>query len=603
MSTLAINTTIIEYQEFVQVPSVQDMGSFDNSEFAAIMERAKELRSSELKDELQSRAERIKEDIRQRQKHEDNLQEDAETFKARRKKLSQRNMEVFQAQTLLPQNVQTQISQSLMGSGQLDKGLRGLELSGNERPTKLLKNLLENIKGEGSLWSLDRECLPALGRIMLSSGAATETVSEIMAKLSKGPLTLDRVLKAVSQVEGDLSMASLNALPGEGEAGAEDLFALMGQNLQPNSSLTVTDEGLGALGQYFLSLGLSAEAVKAVTSQFQAGESFSDQSLRNLLNNLDEPLAPCLNDGDTNSLLLALSSMGAKNENLTMFSQYLIQAPDAKLEDLLGFLAVLNQPQPQLNGSNLVQDVQSLINGSNKEAELAKTPVFNEIIMKLAALGDREISDDFRELSPALQALRGGITGLKNSDGQNFSGQNNQHNREQEKERLYMSEARTPLVSMGLEGSGFSQALASEFGGYGGRESLARQLENKLIYSARKGVHRLKMDLDPESLGRLDVELKVKNDKLTAHIRAETAEAYEALEKEISTLKASLKEAGLEMNLTLSFDGQAESERHFARSAGQTDQKSGRSWEDSELNQTVPLAALSNHSRLLDRVI
>jgi hypothetical protein len=588
MSTLAINTTIIEYQEIVQVPSVQDIGAIQDSDLAAIMERAKELRSQELKDTLNSQAERIKEDVRQRQKQEDRRQEDAETFKARRKKLSQRNMEVFQAQAILPQNVQNQISQALMGSGQLDQGLRGLELSGNERPAKLLKNLLENIKGEGSLWSLDRECLPALGRIMLSSGAGTETVFDIMAKLSKGPLTLDRILKAVSQVEGDLSMASLNALPWE-EGSEENLLALLGHNLEPNSSLTVTDEGLGALGQYFLSLGMSAEAVKAVTSKFQAGETFDGQSLRSLLNDLDEPLAPCLTDGDTNSLILALSSMGAKNENLVMFSQYLIQAPDAKLEDLLGFLAVLNQPQPQLNSNNLVQDVQALINGSSKEAELAKTTVFNEIIMKLAALGDREINDDFRELSSALQALRGGITGLKNSDGQNFSGQNNQNNCEQEKQRLYMSEVRTPLVSMGLDGSGFTQSLAAEWGGCGGRESLARQLESKLLYSARHGVHRLKMDLDPESLGRLDVELKVKNDKLTAHIRAENPEAYEALEKEISTLKAFLKEAGLEMNLTLSFDGQAESDRRFARSAGQKGSNGGRSWEESDYSQTVPM--------------
>jgi flagellar hook-length control protein FliK len=99
------------------------------------------------------------------------------------------------------------------------------------------------------------------------------------------------------------------------------------------------------------------------------------------------------------------------------------------------------------------------------------------------------------------------------------------------------------------------------------------------------------------------VELKVKNDKLTAHIRAESAEAFEALEKEISTLKASLKEAGLEMNLTLSFNGQEEKDRHFSRSdkhygAGQIEESSRSGPEE-----PLPPGLTADRNRLLDRVV
>ncbi|MDR1394935.1 MAG: flagellar hook-length control protein FliK, partial [Deltaproteobacteria bacterium] len=105
-------------------------------------------------------------------------------------------------------------------------------------------------------------------------------------------------------------------------------------------------------------------------------------------------------------------------------------------------------------------------------------------------------------------------------------------------------------------------------------------------------------------LGRLDVELKVVKDKMTAHIRAESAETFEALEKEIASLKASLKEAGLEMNLTLSYDGQAESDRRFSRTAPEAMTAAGRSQGAGEAEDVPPAAwTVSRDSRLLDRVI
>ncbi|MDR1606855.1 MAG: flagellar hook-length control protein FliK [Deltaproteobacteria bacterium] len=594
MNALALNMTTVEYREIAQtlVPSASE-------EFGAYLEKAKESVKGALKEE------RIKEDVRQVAQEAKDAAEDlkeAEKFGAKRKKVTRKKLDVFQAQTILPFSFKEQISQTLMGSAQVEQATRGLELSG-QRPTKILKGLLDNLTGEGELWRLDRDSLPALGRVMLASGATTEKVNEVLAKLAKGPLTLDRVMKEVSQIESDLAMAQSL---GEAEPIPTDLAAFLATNSDTNlaqGQLTVTAGGVGAMGQFFLSLGLSAEAVKAVTSDLAPGESFSSQSLRNLLANLEEPLAPCLSDGDLNSLFTALKSMGAKPDSLTLFSQFLAQTPQANIDDLIGFISVLENPAATTNQSaNLAQDVQALISGAQREAEIAKTPVFNEIILKLSSLGDRELADNFSELSPALQALRGGISGMR-SGGEGLGGQN-QRGQDREKERLALSGLNSPTLNQGLEGTGFNNALSaatSELAGYGARESLGRQLEQKLIYSARQGVHRLKMDLDPESLGRLDVELKVKNDKLTAHIRAETVEAYEALEREISSLKASLAESGLEMNLTLSFEGQEEKDRHFARSEreGLLGNASSSQTEDNPEETTL----VASQKRLFDKVI
>ncbi|MDR2423046.1 MAG: flagellar hook-length control protein FliK [Deltaproteobacteria bacterium] len=599
MNSLAVSSTVIEYRE-IAITKDSLIEAFSAEDFDSYLERAKEIR-----DKLDPE-ERISSDAAQAEKSEEtNYLKEVEKFKARRKKIVKNKLEVFQAQTILPQPFKEEVSQALMGGGQLERGLRGFKLTGEERPTKALKGLLENLKGEGNLWSLDRDCLPALGRVMLASGAETEKVAESLARLSQGSLTLDKVMKEVSLMEGDLAMAQtlgLSELNG-GQEMPEGLVDLFSQGAASGDQLIATEAGLGAMGQFFLSLGLSTEAVKAVTSDLSPGEAFSSQSLRKLLSDLGEPLAPLLSDGDSSELFLALKSMGANSESLTLFSQYLAQTPAASLEDLLGFLAILDKPQETvaLNAASVVQDLQSLAAGSAKEAELAKTPIFNEIILKLASLGDHELADDFAELSPALQALRGGISGLR-TGGESLDGQGQRRGQEREKERLALSGIKSVAVGQGLDGSGVAQTFVAELSGYGSRESLARQLEKKLIYSARQGVHRLKMDLDPEELGRLDVELKVDKDKLTAHIRAETAEAYEALEREISSLKASLKESGLEMSLTLSFDGQAEKDRSFSRSDGVALVANLTDADQAE-SQEAAQTLLGQSERLLDKVI
>jgi flagellar hook-length control protein FliK len=156
--------------------------------------------------------------------------------------------------------------------------------------------------------------------------------------------------------------------------------------------------------------------------------------------------------------------------------------------------------------------------------------------------------------------------------------------------------------------AGNGSSFAEDLAGYGARESLARQISQKLIYSARRGLHRLKMDLDPESLGHLDVELKVKGDKLTANIKAESLEAYEALEKDVSALKESLGLAGLKLSLSLSYDGPTVANNHGEREQGGKNGRSGNGIgqsqdAESEGPEGRSGESLMAQSRLLDRVV
>jgi hypothetical protein len=275
------------------------------------------------------------------------------------------------------------------------------------------------------------------------------------------------------------------------------------------------------------------------------------------------------------------------------------------LDNFLGFLASIEQPMPSFSPTPVTaKEMQNFLSQITRNDELVKTPVFNEILLKLGGLGDREITEEFRELSPALQALRGGISGIREAEQQRSGFNSNgrgSDSREREERRMAYSGIHSDALASGA-GITASSSFNEELQGYGARESLARQLNQKLIYSVKQGIHHLKMNLDPESLGRLDVELKVKGEKLTAHIRAENIEAYEALEKEVTALKESLAEAGLDLNLTLSFDGQDEKDRLFNKmEKNRFGVKSGI--QSDEIMSDVPKILEANSVRLLDKVV
>jgi flagellar hook-length control protein FliK len=110
-------------------------------------------------------------------------------------------------------------------------------------------------------------------------------------------------------------------------------------------------------------------------------------------------------------------------------------------------------------------------------------------------------------------------------------------------------------MATGQDGpAGASVMAAAE--GYGGRsEALTRQIAQKIASSRRRGLSRLKMNLNPAELGRLDIDLTVKDGALTAKLRASNREAYRALAGQIADLKRALADSGVSVaGLSLSHE-------------------------------------------------
>ncbi|MDR3204539.1 MAG: flagellar hook-length control protein FliK [Deltaproteobacteria bacterium] len=498
--------------------------------------------------------------------------------------------------SLSPEGFKGRVGLGLMASGKTNKAAQAFLISGTSRASGLLKKTLEDLGGLASSFTLDKKALNDLKAILEQSGVEAQEAAKISASLAGlDNITLDKVLLVVSK--------------------AEELAAGSG----PGGGLTATPSGLNSLGQYLNSLGLSTEAVKAATSGLTPGQTVSSYELRMIITSAggESVLKPALNEtGDLVSLVESFKYMGADSSFLEKLSLMIDQrGSQTSLDDLLGLMAFAEKPgSPNLTNSEQAASlVQNLLKQTKREGELVKAPIFNEIVIKLTSLGDRQLNEDFSSLSPALQALRGGLSSLRDQSSGHMGGggRERQSGNNREERLMTINGISTETVGRGLGESLFQSQLAQESFSNSNSKNIAKQIEDKLVYSARRGIHRLKMNLDPESLGRLEVELKVKDDVLTANIRAETLEAYEALEKEVAELKQSLKLAGLEARLTISFDGQES--QPSASPFEQDSPKSGREGSGGNFGggnsnsiesdfQEGPFAPTTDH-RLLDALV
>jgi len=462
-----------------------------------------------------------------------------------------RSMDVSQA--ALPSSYKNQIGLSLIGLGRgassTNSMLAGAKLMNSRSSGEALKGVFDSLGGERSVLKLDKNGLAALGQVLADSGLEDEKINGVLNELAAGDLSLDQVLRSLGKLD-------LSGAQGSGSGGG----------------LTATEDGLPALGQFFAGLGASAEIVGAVTSAFKTGEQISVADLRNILGSADDGLmAPGLGEADARNLESLLRSMGVTEGQMNSLSNLLTQTGgQLSMNDFLNFLQGLEDiPAKPVTGQSM-EMVQAVLSNIVRDQQLAKTPVFDEILTKLQLLGDQEIDDDFMKMSPALQALRGGISGQSQNSLLGGGSQGGGHNGQQpqqgdrESQELYRQMLHSQANNTD---SNLAAAIdsAQNFQSYVNSDTLARQISQKMVYSHRRGVNRLKMKLNPENLGRVDIELKVKGDQLVAHISAESREAYQALNSEIESLKEALAEGGLQIaDLTLSFDDQESGGREFA---------------------------------------
>lgn len=413
----------------------------------------------------------------------------------------------------------------------------GAELMDCATGGQALKGVLASLGGERSVLKLDKEALPELTALLEESGLEQSDISDLIGDLMASDMDIDQLFYQLEKY--DLS----------GSAGG---------------GLKATATGLSSMAQFFKSLGASPETVSRLTSSFELGQSVTAEALQQIVGD-DPQLSTNISQGDMESLRTFLRSMGASQQDLRSLANLFQQnGGQMSLNELFGFIENMRSAPAEALTDKQLERVKNILNKISREQELAKTPVFDETLTKLQMLGDQEIDGEFMKMSPALQALRGGLTAqsLNNSFG-GYSGQNGHNSQEEQAQEHY----RQVLHATNSESTPTAAIDTVETAqSYGGQETLARQISQKIIYSHRRGLHRLKMNLNPANLGQVDIELKVEGERLTAHLRLENRDSFQAVAEDIESLKQALTDSGIELaNITVALDDSSSGATEFAQ--------------------------------------
>lgn len=414
-----------------------------------------------------------------------------------------------------------------------------------------------------------------LQKALEDSGYDTKEIEKIMSTLSNGPMTMDRVLAAIGK-----------------------------PTVQVKDTLTITEESLPLIGQFLTDLGLGAEQVKEVLGTLQPGQKFNANEFRSLLLQNQNP------DQETNANLRGITLAGVDQDNLKKMLTALGVSPEEQaplwnmmkmsngrvsLDGLISFLK--STERPEALSKEALDNIRQLVDNLQLTNTLKVQPYFNRVICLLESMGDREIDQKFLEENPAIQALRSGsvsarsalsgsgIMGAEDSSSQPNMGQDG----------WSQSEARL------LESQNTSRAAEPNVN-YRASAAMAKEIAEKMALSVRNQQSRLRIQLNPKEMGRLDINLVMKNNNLHASIVADSAMAKLVLEEYVGQLKETLAAHGLELesfDVSLSTNHQSDDPTdHWASPASGTSHHTKAASHESADQETVPLTSSSG---LIDR--
>ncbi|QDU86559.1 Flagellar hook-length control protein FliK [Planctomycetes bacterium Pla163] len=116
----------------------------------------------------------------------------------------------------------------------------------------------------------------------------------------------------------------------------------------------------------------------------------------------------------------------------------------------------------------------------------------------------------------------------------------------------------------------------------------AAQALDQIRVAIHPGMRRISIALTPIDLGRVDVRIALEGDGLVAHLRVEAPETYQALERHLPELRASLERAGLDVTrLDVSQDAPDPNGRRDGSDGGRSEARARTNASDADEHTTA----------------
>lgn len=143
------------------------------------------------------------------------------------------------------------------------------------------------------------------------------------------------------------------------------------------------------------------------------------------------------------------------------------------------------------------------------------------------------------------------------------------------------SALRTP-ASVSQPTTADTSALKQPFAGSGSESRILDQVVGRMAIERNQDVSRMSIKLQPEELGRIEIDLTVEQGRLKAQMVAQTQQVQEVLERHLPRLREALEQHGLKLDqIQVSVDAQAGDGRGFSHQHRQAEHHP-RPWSGSQ---------------------
>jgi flagellar hook-length control protein FliK len=436
-----------------------------------------------------------------------------------------------------------------------------------------LKKKLEELGVPLNHLSVPKDSLNLIKNIMEDNGFSTKDIEQALSQLGDGPYSMDKVMAALSSAD-----------------------------VTSRKSLKLSQETVPMLGKFLQELGLSAESVKNAMTNLKAGQKFSSEALRDILlkdGNMNLKLTD-LSGVDQDNLRDMFKSMGMDDDNLKAIMSKLKQTNGrVSLESLLAGMKSSTSPNSLTAGQ--MENIRELMLNMTMDQDFTLDINFDKTLTMIQSMGDGEGNQKQASNSPAVEALRGtGQIADKVSAGDGVPGQSGS---EQTKSSLFGQPgdngADSHDAASGDAGSSKSAAAVSKGSETAPSkyisETVYRQIADKMASQLRNNQHRLQIQLTPPNLGKVDLDLVMKDNHVKANLVAENPVVKQVLEEQADRLRESLAQQGVELesfeiSLSEDYSKQADAQQDESRGSstrGSRVKKAGN--ESSEELQDIPI--------------
>lgn len=235
-----------------------------------------------------------------------------------------------------------------------------------------------------------------------------------------------------------------------------------------------------------------------------------------------------------------------------------------KLENLVKSISDKNQKQPEIQNlskqtkQEQQPDIQAAKESVLQKNELLKTPS-DKLTESLVDLNVEDVKTSKQDTSKSLKGQLGELAArasVKEIDASNNGESSfmNQHNESHEgmdsplnSLNSLFSNSSSAAKSDGVHNTEFNRLLSSMEQQHNADVDVLNQVVNNMKHNMTSinGKNSISMILNPQSLGRVNIDLVSQNGILSAEIRTENEQTKELLTRNIDSLKQSLQEQGV----------------------------------------------------------